>query len=122
MLLVPEPQGGRSTVTTTVVEVLGRKSAMPEGAGKVVRSVTRNRSRVMLPPVLLVKVRRISSVPKVELLGGSLVKSLTRFGGELADPQISSNVLPIEELRSIGLERFSGPGAPNLWPAPADVP
>src|SRR5499426_1891939 len=52
-LLVPLPQGGRSTVTTTVVEVRGRKSAMPLGAGNVVRSTTRNRKRVTFPPVLL---------------------------------------------------------------------
>src|ERR1043165_6140353 len=55
-LLVPLPQGGRSTVTTTAVEVRGRKSAMPLGAGKVVRSITRQRSRVTFPPVLLTTV------------------------------------------------------------------
>ena len=75
MLLVPTPQGARSTVTTTAVEVLGRRSAMPLGAGKVLRSTMRNRSRVIFPPVLLVNVRRMSSVPKVELLAGSEVKS-----------------------------------------------
>src|SRR6476659_11235294 len=80
-LLVPLPHGGRSTVTTTAVEVRGRRSAMPLGAGNVVRSTTRNRSRVTLPPVLFTTVRRNSIVPKVELLGGSLVKSRTRFGG-----------------------------------------
>ena len=72
-LLVPLPQGGRSTVTTTAVEVRGRKSAMPLGAGKVVRSITRHRRRVTFPPVLLVTVLRISKVPKVELFGGSFV-------------------------------------------------
>src|SRR6476659_2976423 len=81
-LLVPLPQGGRSTVTTTAVEVRGRKSAIPLGAGNVVTSTTRQRRRVTFPPVLLVTVRRISSVPKVELLGGSEVKSRTRFGGD----------------------------------------
>ncbi len=40
-LLVPLPHGGRSTVTTTAVEVRGRRSAMPLGAGNVVRSITR---------------------------------------------------------------------------------
>src|SRR6185436_3180185 len=64
-LLVPLPHGGRSTVTTTAVEVRGRKSAMPLGAGKVVRSMTRQRNRVTLPPVLLVTLLRRSSVPKV---------------------------------------------------------
>src|SRR3712207_5383185 len=87
---VPEPQGARSTVTTTAVEVRGRRSAMPEGAGKVVRSLTRKRMRVTLPPVLFVTVRRMSSVPKVELLAGSEVKSLTRLGGEDAATQGSS--------------------------------
>src|SRR5687768_16567976 len=81
-LLVPLPHGGRSTVTTTAVEVRGRKSAMPLGAGNVVMSITRNRRRVTLPPVLLVMVLRISRVPKVELLAGSEVKSRTRFGGD----------------------------------------
>src|SRR5262244_2535173 len=92
MLLVPEPHGGRSTVTTTDVEVRGRRSAMPEGAGNVVRSTTRNRSLVTLPPVLLTTVRRISSVPKVELFGGSEVKSRTRFGGALETAQVSSRL------------------------------
>src|SRR6185295_8032352 len=81
MLLVPVPQGARSTVTTTAVEVLGRRSAKPEGAGNVVMSIMRNRKRVTFPPVLLVMVFRMSSVPKVELFAGSLVKSRTRLGG-----------------------------------------
>src|ERR687891_1066545 len=51
---VPEPHGARSTVTTTAVEVRGRRSAMPEGAGNVVRSMTRQRRRVTLPPVLFI--------------------------------------------------------------------
>src|SRR5678816_2612569 len=73
-LLVPEPHGGLSTVTTTAVDDRGRRSAMPLGAGKVVISTTRNLSLVTFPPVLLIIVRRISSVPKVELCGGSEVK------------------------------------------------
>src|ERR1043165_5419854 len=44
-LLVPLPHGGRSTVTTTAVDVRGRKSAMPLGAGNVVTSITRKRKR-----------------------------------------------------------------------------
>src|ERR1044071_6882242 len=44
-LLVPLPHGGRSTVTTTDVDVRGRKSAMPLGAGNVVTSITRKRNR-----------------------------------------------------------------------------
>src|ERR1043166_1849147 len=112
-LLVPRPQGGRSTVTTPAVDVRGRKSAMPLGAGKVVRSTTRHRRRVTFPPVLLVTVRRISKVPNVELFGGSEVKSRTRFGGEAAATHGSRRLTAKEALRSIGDERFSGPGAPR---------
>src|ERR1044071_8532343 len=83
-LLVPLPHGGRSTVTTIAFEVRGRKSAMPLGAGNVVRSTTRQRRRVTFPPVLLTMVLRISRVPKVELFAGSEVKSRTRFGGDVA--------------------------------------
>src|SRR5688500_13813425 len=101
-LLVPLPQGGRSTVTTTAVEVLGRKSAMPLGAGNVVRSTTRKRKRVTFPPVLLTTVLRISNVPNVELLAGSEVKSRTRFGGDAAPTQISSRFTANEAFRSIG--------------------
>src|SRR5688572_26230674 len=121
-LLVPLPHGGRSTVTTTAVEVRGRKSAMPLGAGKVVRSITRNRRRVTLPPVLFTTVRRMSNVPKVELLGGSDVKSRTRFGGEAAPTHMSSKFTANDALRCIGELKFSGPGAPSRWPAPAEVP
>src|SRR4030095_6522448 len=39
--------------TTTAPEVLALMSAIPEGAGKVVISIIRKRSEVMLPPVLL---------------------------------------------------------------------
>src|SRR6185369_3777170 len=121
-LLVPLPQGGRSTVTTTDVEVRGRKSAIPLGAGKVVRSTTRKRKRVTFPPVLLTTVLRISKVPKVELLGGSEVKSRTRFGGDAGATHMSRKSTANDALRSIGELRFSGPGAPRRWPAPADVP
>src|SRR3954465_12061914 len=69
---VPLPHGGRSTVTTTAVDVRGRRSAIPEGAGNVETSMIRKRRRVTLPPVLLTIVRRMSSVPNVELLAGSL--------------------------------------------------
>src|ERR1044072_7347773 len=121
-LLVPLPQGGRSTVTTTAVEVRGRKSATPLGAGKVVRSITRKRRRVTFPPVLLTTVLRISRVPNVELFGGSEVKSRTRFGGDVFEAQVSRRSALKEAFRSIGELRFSGPGAPRRWPAPADVP
>src|SRR6476659_5443604 len=98
-LLVPLPQGGRSTVTTTAVEVLGRKSAMPLGAGNVVKSITRKRKRVTFPPVLLTIVFRMSSVPKVELFTGLDVKSRTRFGGDAAPTQVSSTFASKDALR-----------------------
>src|SRR4026209_932611 len=110
---VPLPHGGRSTVTTTVVDVRGRKSAMPLGAGNVVRSTTRKRKRVTFPPVLFTMVRRISNVPKVELLGGSEVKSRTRFGGDAGATQTSRTFTAKDAFRSIGELRFSGPGAPR---------
>src|SRR6185295_1384821 len=94
MLLVPVPQGARSTVTTIAVEVLGRKSAIPDGAGKVVMSVTLHRKRVTFPPVRFVTVLRISRVPNVELFAGSEVKSLTLLGDDEAFEQISSKSTP----------------------------
>src|ERR1043166_2238433 len=98
-LLVALPHGGRSTVTTTAGDVRGRRSAMPLGAGNVVRSITRQRKRVTLPPVLLVTVLRISNVPNVELFGGSDVKSRTRFGGDAAATHVSSRLTANDALR-----------------------
>ena len=112
-LLVPEPHGGRSTVTTTADEVRGRKSAVPEGAGNVVKSMILKRRRVTFPPVLFVIVLRTSMVPKVELFGGSEVKSRTRLGGAVFAEQVSRRLTANEASRSIGEERFSGPGAPS---------
>ena len=71
-------------VTTTGPDVRGRKSASPNAEGKVDISATRNRSRVTAAPVLLVQVRLIESVPKVELFGGSEVKSRATFGETLS--------------------------------------
>jgi hypothetical protein len=68
---------------------------------------------VTLPPVLLVNVRRWSRVPNVELFGGSLVKSRTRFGGAVDATQMSSRSAAKLALRWIGDDRFSGPGAPR---------
>src|SRR5215470_11307360 len=98
-LLVPLPHGGRSTVTTTVVDVRGRKSAMPLGAGNVVRSTTLHRRRLTFPPVLLTTVRRMSNVPNVELFGGSDVKSRTRFGGDPAATHVSRRFTAKDALR-----------------------
>ncbi len=108
--------------TTTRVEVRVRRSAIPEGAGKVVMSITLNLKRVTAPPVLFKTRRRISSVPNVELLAGSDVKSRTRLGGDAAATVESRNSAAKDVLRLIGEARFSGPGAPSLWPAPALVP
>jgi hypothetical protein len=65
--------------TTTRPEVLGRRSAVNAGDGKVEMSVIRNRNRVIFAPVLFTKRRRIDSVPMVELFPGSTVRSRTRF-------------------------------------------
>src|SRR5262245_25172368 len=121
MLKNPAPHGGRSTVSGIEVEVTGRRSAKPEGAGKVVSSMMRQASRVTSPPVLFVNVRRMSKVPNV--VGPPLPeKSRTRLGGALELTQLSSSCTSIDALRWIGDERFCGPGAPRRCPAPADVP
>lgn len=62
-------------VTFVSTEVRGRRSATLDGEGKVEMSRIRKRRRVMFVSVLLVNVRRIETVPNVELFGGSLVKS-----------------------------------------------
>src|SRR5215207_9609782 len=64
----------------------------------------------------------MSSVPKVELFAGSEVKSRTRLGGDEPATHGSSKAMGNEALRWMGDERFSGPGAPRRWPAPALVP
>src|SRR5215213_9057589 len=71
-------------LTTTDPDVRGRKSAVPEGAGNVSISATRNRSRVTFAPVLFTHVRLIEIVPKVELFAGSEVNSRATFGGALS--------------------------------------
>ena len=64
---------------------------------------------------------RSDSVPNVELFGGSDVKSRTRFGASSTALQplafCTSNCDEPSSL--IGPLRFSGPGAPRLWLAPA---
>src|SRR5437764_3377703 len=84
--------------------------------------MTRKRSRVTAPPVLLTKRRRIESVPNVELFPGSLVKSRTRLGALADDTFASSKLAAIVALRWIGDVRFCGPGPPRRCPAPAEVP
>src|SRR6266566_9445140 len=109
---MPQVPASLTPATTTAKDVRGRRSAMPEGAGKVVMSMTWNRSRVTFAPVLLVTLLRIVSVPNVELLGGSEVKSRTRFGAVALLTVASSRKPGMVLLRWIGEERFSGPGAP----------
>src|ERR1043165_5722161 len=95
----------------------------------------RKRKRVTIAPVLLVNLRRIESVPKVELLPGSVFVSRWRaqalgckpFGTPFTStdplPEQPGSIRPglIVELRWTGLDRFSGPGAPSRWPAAVDV-
>src|ERR1044072_5447849 len=98
-------------------EVSARRSAHvpPEhsepGVPKVVMLMTRKRRREMGCPVLLVTVRRMSSVPKVAV--GAVVKVRPRFGAEEDETDGSSSVNAIVELFTMGLARFSGPGAPS---------
>src|SRR5262245_21881265 len=91
-VVVPPPL----SETTMLPEVRGRKSAVPDGAGNVVRSMMRTRMRVMLPPVELVKRLRTEIVPNVELLAGSEVKSRTMLGDTLVPAPESTNPTPIE--------------------------
>src|SRR5688500_12129084 len=119
---VPLPHGARSTVTTTDVDVLVLTSATAViVVGIVEMSMTWKRSRVTLPPLLFVSVRRMSNVPNVELFAGSLVWSRTRLGGVAAPTQGSSKAWPKDALRWIGEDRFSGEGAPNAGGAPPDA-
>ena len=90
-------------------------------------STTRNRSLVTGAPVLFVNFRRIESVPFVYGLdagappfGAEGVKVslkeltfLTRLGAALGDARVSIRLALIVVLRWVGLERFSGPGAPR---------
>src|SRR5687767_10467425 len=117
-------QVAESSMPVAVVsdDVRARRSAVPGGAGKVVTSTIRKRSRVTLAPVLLTNLSRIDIVPNVELLGGSVESSRTRLGTcELAFV-VSNSKPPIELLRLIGDPKFSGPGAPRSWPSPVVAP
>jgi hypothetical protein len=106
--------------------VRGLRSAVPNGAGKVVKSTIRKRRRVTLEVELLVNVLRIVMVPKVELFAGSDSKSRTKLGGENGSAAGSSSVVNMSGETKVatlkGLDRFSGDGAPSRWPAPALVP
>src|SRR4051812_19397124 len=109
---------------TTSLDVIARRSAKPGvfAEGKVLTSMMRKRRRVTGEPVLLTKRRRMASVPFGDVLGGPAVKSRKRFGAEELPVVASKRNAPSLLLRSTGLERFSGPGAPILWPAPIGEP
>ena len=64
---------------------------------------------------MFVNLRRISSVPELPL------PVRTRFGAAALDTQGETSDALIVLLRSMGLERFSGPGAPNRAPAAVSV-
>src|SRR5262245_51058092 len=108
----------------TDTDVRGRRSAKPDGAGNVVTSMMRNLRRVMLPPLTFFHVVRKLSVPNTELLGGSDVKSRTRFGAasHALHPLAFCTTSCDEPSTMIGPLRFSGPGIPRRWPNPALVP
>ena len=72
--------GARSTVTTMLPEVMGRRSATPEMDGNVVMSTMRNRNRVNRHAGVLVNVCRMSSVPNVEFCAGTHGDTM-EFGG-----------------------------------------
>jgi len=85
--------------TTTKLEVIGLKSAKPEAAGNVSKSIIRKRNRVTLAPVLFTNRLRMLSVPNVELLAGTEVKSRTRLGAEETATVASTRTAEIVELR-----------------------
>src|SRR4030095_10236029 len=82
--------------------------------------VTRKRSRVIFPAVLLTMRRRIESVPKVALFAGSAVRSLMRFGDTVAATVVSAK--SVGNAREMGTLKFSGPGPPSLEGTPSNVP
>jgi hypothetical protein len=82
----------------------------------------RKRRRVTGNPVALTTRLRISSVPNVELLAGSEVKSRTRFGADVLPTVPSRFRTGMSALRCMGLDKFSGPAAPRRCPAPTSVP
>ncbi len=99
-------------LTVAFTEVNARKSAMPPGTGSEVMSMIRNRSRVTGAPVLLVIRRRKATVPLLVFGGAESVRSRARLGSTAA-PLVASSITVVNGLlRTIGLVRFSGPGAP----------
>ena len=72
-----------------------------------------------VPPVLLTIRRRMSSVPKVELLAGSDVKSRTRFGGLAAPPSSRATRAAERGVPLDGRGKVLWSRCPSRWPAPA---
>ena len=81
-LMVPPPQGWASLDDE---EVIGLRSAKGTMAGGPVISTMRNRNLVTEPPVLLVNLLRISSVPE------SPLPVRTRLGAKELDIQVATN-------------------------------
>src|SRR5438105_106215 len=128
MSVVPPPE---RVAFGIVVEVRSRRSAVPEGGdappARVVMSTTRKRSWVMGAPVLFVNLRRIESVPSVELFGMSGVGSRKRAqaspGSKLVPEQPASTSEALTcALRWTGLVKLSGPGAPCVDAVELNVP
>src|SRR5207237_5798592 len=116
-------------VAAWLLEVRARMSAVPADAGPAVMSTMRKRRRVIAPPVLLTKRRRIENVPRAELLAGfgSGVESRKRGQGCVAAVALpvqpgSIKVALIVALRWMGLAKLSGPGAPSVACVPLNMP
>src|SRR5438552_17148089 len=109
-------------------ELNSLRSAAPAVDGKVVKSMTRKRSRVTGRPELFVKVRRKLNVPCAPLVTG--VGSRTSLGAEVAADAGSSSEAAMRVPPAVspgsdpltGLDKFSGPGAPSFEALPLNVP
>src|SRR5678816_3201670 len=106
--------GSLMPLTITEEDVIARTSAIPGGTGAELISTMRKRNRVIGAPVLLTNRRLTDSVPLAPF--GTGVKSRPRLGVPPAGAVESMSAVP-SEFSSRGEARFSGPGAPNLWPA-----
>ena len=125
------------TRSTMSLDVSGRRSATPDIDGNVVMSMMRNRNRVMFaargvrerPPDVQRAERRVlcrhawrdyrvrrraEGAARAHVLGGAL-KGLVRV-------ELRCASRPDAIARRRVTLRFSGPGAPSRWPAPALVP
>ena len=100
-------------IVTAGAERTRRSAVVPFGGGYVVMVVIGNRNRVTGAPVLFTTRRRIANVPVLELFAGSGVVSRTRFGAREVATVPSRTTIGKTELRTTGLPKFSGPGAPS---------